>query len=225
MDSRNTKRKKSPPCMSLVKLHDHQLLSAVAEFLVLPSRALLAVALTAPTTSIKWQCDNMQPAHLSEATKGLLAFGTCESNGLWERIEFDCAEVRLGKNLTDEDLCAVLGCIKAAGYYVKRLGLGNKLWIRMCSSSMHGKWFKPLCASLIEKDWGKLQGQKPVLHMNFDKETYTPHGTRSAEEVVELVYIVYRKCGSTHEEAFQLAYEGIEDDDEFGHPADKHRIT
>ena len=116
------KRRKTEPVAGLENLPD-QLLSAVAEYLVIPSRALLAVALTAPSSSHKWSSENVDARHLSSATNVLL-MSSDSVNMQWERVDFGHIEESLAEKLTDNDLGAVLACIKISECDIKRLGLG-----------------------------------------------------------------------------------------------------
>ena len=116
------KRRKTEPVAGLENLPD-QLLSAVAEYLVIPSRALLAVALTAPSSSHKWSSENVDVCHLSSATIVLL-LSSDSVDKQWERVDFGCIEESLAEKLTDDDLGAVLACIKLSECDIKRLGLG-----------------------------------------------------------------------------------------------------
>ena len=147
--------------VGLASLPD-QLLASVAEYVGdIPSRLLLAVALSAPSSAPKWSSGNIDVCHLSSATKEVLMINNSGVVRYWERVDFghlvvgveedegessdgdvsdelsvedasnseesnldQRGKVLAGK-LTDNDVGAVLVCIKLSGCELKRLGLGS----------------------------------------------------------------------------------------------------
>ncbi|KAL9184203.1 hypothetical protein ACHAXT_002289 [Thalassiosira profunda] len=92
--------------MDLTRLPDG-IVSDVASYLAAPSRALLAVALTAPSAS--WRDRNWTRGPLSMASAELLA----SPLNAWEELNFGDVEKSLASRLSDDDLGAVLACIGA----------------------------------------------------------------------------------------------------------------
>jgi len=87
-------------------------LTNVASFLPNPSRALFAVSLTAPSSS--WQ-NSRGDKQLSEMSQAIMI-----PSSQWKILDFEEVETSLAKKLNDDDLFAVLSCIKQT---VKRLKL------------------------------------------------------------------------------------------------------
>jgi len=88
------------------------ILTHVSSYLPTPTRALFAVSLTAPSSS--WQDTNEQQ-QLSETSRAIMS-----PSSQWETLDFEEIEKSLAKKLNDNDLWAVLTCIKQT---VKRLKL------------------------------------------------------------------------------------------------------
>ena len=87
----------------------------VASYLPTPSRALFAVAMSAPSAS--WQNDKVH-RRLSAITKAIV------SSTQWQELDFEDIERDLSKKLSDDDIGAVLQCINAK-QTVKRLKLAG----------------------------------------------------------------------------------------------------
>lgn len=92
----------------------------MATFLAVPSRAILAVALTL----------------LSPSSKAILS-----STHNFDVLDFSCVKEQLGRSLKDEDLHAMLICIDAL-YKLKRLKLEN-------CNMIAGSGLRPLRGSLV----------------------------------------------------------------------------
>ena len=92
-------------------------LTNVASFLPKPSRALFAISLTAPSSS--WQ-DTRKEKQLSETSKAIMS-----PSSQWEILDFEEDEESLAEKLNDEDLFAVLTCIKQTVQRLKLTGCTN----------------------------------------------------------------------------------------------------
>ena len=100
--------KTSSDCVHLCDLPD-SLLENVARYLSLPSRALFAASLTAPSASwerVNWR---LQPSTTSKAIVSSLR----EDGGDRISLDFDDIEKSLAKKLIDADIGALLTCINA----------------------------------------------------------------------------------------------------------------
>ena len=73
-DINSIKRRKTNPSVGLIDLPDH-LLGIVVEYLVVPSQALLAVALTASASSPVWHYGLLGPEKLSLNTMYIMSHG------------------------------------------------------------------------------------------------------------------------------------------------------
>jgi len=82
------------------------ILANVASYLAQPSRALFAVAMTAPSKS--WTKDNFSIGSERQQT-----IASILSSGLCEELDFGAIEKSLAVKLTDDDVHAVLKCINA----------------------------------------------------------------------------------------------------------------
>ena len=171
------KRTKMAPMIELSNLPD-QLLAAIAEYVVIPSQLLLAVALTAPSSSHKWSSHNVDVYHLSLASKGVLLLKQ------WEKVDFANLENSLVGILTDEDVGAVLSFIRLAGCEIKRLGLGCLDITGRGLESLHGptsleqiditkakvssKILLPILESIVDSDRSALK------HIASPKSAWSP---------------------------------------------------
>ena len=81
----------------------------VSEYLSKPSKALLAVALTASTSQASWKKEdiNLQP-QLSEISTAIIS-----PSLQWQTLDFSDVDKSLSENLSDDDIAAVLTCINA----------------------------------------------------------------------------------------------------------------
>ena len=77
----------------------------VSEYLPKPSRAILAVALSAPSSSWKINDDLNQP--ISTISKAIVSAQS------WNTLDFEDIEGKLSNKLTDDDVYAILKCINA----------------------------------------------------------------------------------------------------------------
>lgn len=106
-ESGSIKRRKTAPIVGLESLPD-QLLASVSEYLVIPSRLMLAVALTAPASSPRWRESVLELGQLSQSTKALLT-NSGSVNKQWERVDFghlgdgDTSSDEDGEESSDED--------------------------------------------------------------------------------------------------------------------------
>ncbi|KAL9184907.1 hypothetical protein ACHAXT_002684 [Thalassiosira profunda] len=82
-------------------------LTHAASYLPRPSRALLAVAMAAPSQSWQQYYSEGTPRTLSAAGRAVLG------NGRWEELDFEEVEKELASKLTDDDVAAMLICIDA----------------------------------------------------------------------------------------------------------------
>jgi len=80
----------------------------VSEYLSKPSKALLAVAMTASTSQALWKKDiNLQP-QLSEISTAIIS-----PSLQWQTLDFSDVDKSLSENLSDDDIAALLTCINA----------------------------------------------------------------------------------------------------------------
>jgi len=139
MSSDSSKRRRlitstSSPFQNIPQLPDVVFVK-ISSFLPLPSRALLAVALTADseqykkidwttttttqTSLLRWfgrNSSNSKKRQPSSATKDIIR----KNN--WSVLDFADIECDLAKRLSDDDIGAVLSCINATRY-LKKLNL------------------------------------------------------------------------------------------------------
>ncbi|KAL7527225.1 hypothetical protein ACHAWF_002087 [Thalassiosira exigua] len=111
------------------------ILSTVATYLAVPSRAFLAVALTAPSSSFVWGNVKETPT-LSVASNSVLL-----PHSQWEVLNFSEVEMRPGCPMRDHDLRAVLLCVGARNQ-LKRLKLVN-------CNCIQGDGLEPLRGSVV----------------------------------------------------------------------------
>lgn len=95
----------------------------VASYLSKPSRALFAVAMSAPSPS--WQNTNL--VHLPSTISKAITAPSLQ----WEKLDFEYIEKSLAAKLSDEDIGAVLRCINAK-HTLKRLKLAGCVNITGC---------------------------------------------------------------------------------------------
>ena len=76
----------------------------ISEYLAQPSRAILAVAFTSPSSS--WKNNNLMH-RLSSISAAIV------SSSEWDILDFEDIEKSLAKRLSDDDMFAVLQCISA----------------------------------------------------------------------------------------------------------------
>lgn len=115
------------------------ILSSVASYLAVPSRAFLAVVLTAPSSSPLSRSNNTdqrRPVVLSAASQSVLL-----STSHWEVLNFADVEDYLATRMKDDDLRAVLVCIDAVSQ-LKRLKLVH-------CNNIEGNGLEPLSGSVI----------------------------------------------------------------------------
>lgn len=89
----------------------------VASFLPKPSRALFAISLTSPSSS--WQ-NTSEEKQLSETSKAIMS-----PSSQWEVLDFEEVEKSLTIKLRDNDLYAILTCIKHTVKILKLTGCIN----------------------------------------------------------------------------------------------------
>ena len=104
----------------------------VSAYLTKPSRAILAVAFSAPSTS--WQNDN-SIHQLSDISTAIV------SASQWDILDFEDVDKDLAMELSDDDISAVLKCINAQDV-LKRLKLCGCL-------SVNGYCLQPLKGSVV----------------------------------------------------------------------------
>lgn len=121
----------------------------VSAYLPKPSRAILAVSLSAPSSS--WQNDNDNLMHhLSPISTAII------SASQWDTLYFEDIDKELEKKLTDDDVYAVLKCISAQDVLKKIMlagcinveghGLGplrNSAVLELIDISIIGKYETP----------------------------------------------------------------------------------
>ena len=118
-------------------LCEPHLLSHVAAFLPKPSRALLAVALNAPSSSPMWDDAAGLEGRLSAGSRAVL------STDDWEELDFCAVDERtLQTNLTDDELRATLACIDAPNKL-------RKLMMHYCGKTFSGHGLDILRGSLV----------------------------------------------------------------------------
>ena len=83
------------------------ILVEVSAYLSKPSKAILAVALAAPSSS--WQNKNNNSMHSQSSSTSKAIVATQQ----WDTLDFEDIEKSLAKRLSDNDLYAVLQCINA----------------------------------------------------------------------------------------------------------------
>ena len=104
----------------------------VSTHLSKPSKAIMAIAFTAPSSS--WQCDNLtnRPSPISKAII---------SSSEWETFDFEDIEKSLANRLSDDDMSAVLQCINAQDVL-------KKLKLTGCTN-ITGRGLSPLRGSVV----------------------------------------------------------------------------
>ena len=133
----------------------------VSAFLSKPSRAILAVALSAPSSS--WQSDNLmhRPSPISAAIT---------SAQQWDMLDFEDIEKELANKLTDNDISAVLKCINAQDV-LRRL--------KLCGCvNITGRGLNPLRNSII------LEQIDISLIRKYEKPSYNKPRSKISEEAV-----------------------------------------
>jgi len=107
----------------------------VSAYLSKPSRALLAVAFTAPSTS--WQNNDNNLMH-----RGASSISTAiVSSSEWGTLDFEDIEKSLAKRLSDDDMFAILVCINAQDV-LKKLKLTGYI-------NITGQGLSPLRRSVV----------------------------------------------------------------------------
>jgi len=133
-DGENTgsnKRRRTSPDIFHINDLPNTLLADVAAFLPDPSRALFALAMTAPTSSWRHSRWKRPP---SVASAAILS-----STTKWESLDFGNIENILAGKLTDDDVCGILSCINAKLKTLKLTGCVN----------ITGSGLEPLRGSLV----------------------------------------------------------------------------
>ena len=147
------------------------ILSHVATYLAVPSRALFAVALTAPSSSWCRRCDSDQ--QVRAVSRAIL------SSTSWEILNFGDVEERLAFKMKDEDLHAVLVCIDALSK-LKRIKLINCYSIR-------GDGLNPLRGSVVL--------EQVDLSLVEQEEEYNCRHKLSVDAVVPILDSIVEKDG------------------------------
>ncbi|KAL7524983.1 hypothetical protein ACHAXR_000805, partial [Thalassiosira sp. AJA248-18] len=98
----NKRRRTSPGSITIDAMPD-ALLGGVAEFLPKPSRAIFAVAMTAPSSS--WANSAYQQLRRGEKKE--------KNAEQWETLDFVGIDKSLASRLTDDDVRTILVCINA----------------------------------------------------------------------------------------------------------------
>ncbi|KAL7539461.1 hypothetical protein ACHAXR_009305, partial [Thalassiosira sp. AJA248-18] len=111
----SNKRTKTAHCSLHITALPESVLEHLSAYLSKPSRAMFAVAMTAPSESwAKSNCER-QP---SSASKAIIS----SSSEKWDHLDFLDIEKGLARGLSDNDLCGILVCIDAVSK-LKRLKL------------------------------------------------------------------------------------------------------
>lgn len=106
---RNVRQRTDDDTLHITNLPDGFLVN-VSEYLPKPSKAMLAVALSAPSSS--WNVNSI-PSDVSRAIV---------SSQQWDTLDFEEVNTELANKLTDDDISAILTCISAQDI-LKRLKL------------------------------------------------------------------------------------------------------
>ena len=136
------------------------------------SRALLAVALTAPSSSPLWRTADGEQPQLSTASKAIISGG---DKGKWAVINFSCVEESLAAKITDDDIYAMLACIDAVNK-LKRLKLGG-------------------CNNITAIGLERLRGSAILEQFDLGKRIY---GSKiSGEIVLPILHSIVRADGNS----------------------------
>mmetsp|Transcript_10872 Transcript_10872/g.19032 ORF Transcript_10872/g.19032 Transcript_10872/m.19032 type:complete len:238 (-) Transcript_10872:119-832(-) len=124
----------------MFSLHDFPdgLLPHIASYLPNASAAMLAVALTAPSSSPVWRQKDL---HLHYQPKSQLVIAILDKHEFEELSYFDSSSSNLAKKLVDDDIRATLVCINA-------LTTVKKLCLKGCAN-VHGRGIDPLHGSAV----------------------------------------------------------------------------
>ena len=99
-----SKRKRTNDTITQISDLPVGILVDVSTYLSKPSRALLSVAFTSPSSS--WKNNNLMH-RLSSISAAIV------SSSEWDILDFEDIEKSLAKRLSDDDMFAVLQCISA----------------------------------------------------------------------------------------------------------------
>jgi len=148
---------KSAVSPRLIDLPD-TILANVASFLVKPSQAIFAVAMTAPSST--WCVSKRKRRQPSAASRGILERGQYGERQ-WEVLDFEDIDRNLASKLMDHDLRAILLCIDS----VNKL---EKLMLAGCVN-ITGRGLEPLRGSVILKQIDlSLVGRHESPHMESE---------------------------------------------------------
>ena len=120
-DSTNTnkRRRAAADTLHISDLPIGLVVEDVLAYLSRPSRAIFAVALSAPSSSSSWQSDdNLMHHRLSPISTAIV------SAQQWDTLNFEDIEKELANKLSDDDIYAILKCINAHDV-LKRLSLAG----------------------------------------------------------------------------------------------------
>jgi len=107
MSSKNNKRRKTDDTITHITELPVGIIVDVSEYLSKPSRAILAVAFTAPSSSWKNKNNYSMHSQSSSTSKAIVAAQQ------WDALDFEDVEKSLAIKLSDDDMYAVLQCINA----------------------------------------------------------------------------------------------------------------
>lgn len=137
----------------------------VSAYLSQPSRALFAVAMTAPSSSWADVSMNKLQSQPSEMSKAIIS-----PSSQWEKLDFLDIEKSLANRLTDNDICAILKCINAK----------DKLKILKLTgcTKIAGTGLEPLRGSIV------LEQIDLSLAKQHDRPDVVPSAAKISDEVV-----------------------------------------
>ena len=143
------------------------ILTDAADYLSPPSRAIFAVALSAPSTSWQTINDNLSN-QLSDMSRAILS-----PPSQWDTLDFEDVEKTVANQLTDDDLFAILLCINAKETL-------QKLKLAECIN-VTGRGLNPLRGSIALKQidisllgkYEKADRNMEPLPMRFSYQFFT----------------------------------------------------
>ena len=140
------------------------LLVDVSAYLSKPSRAMLAVAFTAPSTS--WQNKNIKLHQSSSTSKAIVAAQQ------WDTLDFMDIKKSLANKLSDDDMYAVLQCINAENV-LKKLKLAGCINVtgRGLSSLRESVVLEQIDLCLLSR---KYEDPESVIHHSMNKVIVLP---------------------------------------------------
>lgn len=139
------------------------ILTDAADYLSTPSRAIFAVALSAPSTS--WQTNNGDNCicQLSDMSRAILS-----PPSQWDTLDFEDIEKTVANQLTDDDLFTILTCINAKETL-------QKLKLTACIN-VTGRGLNPLRGSIALKQIDiSLLGKHEKAERDIDPAPFISH--------------------------------------------------